>query len=811
MLDSTRTRSTSAGSHNPRQSPCDSFLTSDAKQEDTVHDPNLIQLEVDEKNPSREPNFLLEREALGNTTKLEFTEIEDEDDDRFKANSNRRKKDAGNTSIMDGFVSVKIPSRINTVLLQRKKMILEENALQTFKFPNNEEPGPVIAVSPTAPTDDSTALTPFAIEGDVRKITDFSDMDDIELDDLPSASSIATTMGSQNRLNHSEAERRFPSRKATVKRPNSLVLTFGVVDVEPKGSKKKNEQVPRFIQNLQEHRDSLISNKSSSSNPDSSPLANEKVSKIEQHMFDACCSIKFILFIFFVGTVITTGLSVWLTGYLTTQSLVVGNMAHSSNEMTLKLVRTNWITSIFKLAPYILDMARSSVDGENMVEILQHEIRKEKMRKTFSEMMGNSQFFAELYAVDIVGNINGVDSVMKSNGTRAQQALFNNGSTLLIYDMDSQGRVLGLNNRIPSFNNSVHQDAIQALEIQYTKDKLLLESNLPLGSNAVWSSVTSKPVTEELVLCCRIPFYTNITLTGYLTIVLPTTSLSTKILEDIELSVNGRFFVLQIDGSLIATSHGLDRQALFKNLVPAMQVNDTIVRSISQHIFSNYGQTSGTTIVLDSTSLPTSMYIEDSEGSGHYVSVLPITRDSVNWLLVLSTAQGTVMTLVNQSTMVVILVSVGLVVVASIISLLISILITRPLGCLKERVDQLANMDFKKSNETALPFTFSEVKSIIISVNRMSFGLESFSKFVPYDIVASIVKSKQGASLGVEWKNITLFFSDIASFTNMTETMSPDILVELMCDFFTQQTDIIMNSKGTIDKFIGGMYFKNNN
>ena len=806
MLNSTSTRPTSSGSHNHRHSPCDSFL----KYLDTVHDPNLIQLEVDDKNPSREPNFHLERQTMGNTTDLEFKEVEDEDDDRFKANSKRRKKDAGNTAIsIDGFVSVKIPSRINTVLLQRKKMILEGNALHTYKLPNNEEPGPVIAVSPTAPTDESSALTPFATEKDVRKITDFLHMDDVELDDLPSASSIATTMGGQYR--HSEAERRFPSRKATVKRPNSLVLTFGVVDVEPNGSKKKDEQVPRFIQNLQEHRDSLISKKSTSSNPDSSPLAKEKVSKIGQHMFDACCSIKFILFIFFISTVITTGLSVWLTGYLTTQSLVVGNMAHSSNEMTLKLVRTNWITSIFKLAPYILDMARSSVDGENMVEILQHEIRKEKMRKTFSEMMVNSQFFAELYAVDIVGNINGVDSVMMPNGTRVQQALFNNGSTLLIYDMDSQGRVLGLNNRICSFNNSDHHDAIQALETQYPNDKLLLESNLPLGSNAVWSSVTSKPVTEELVLCCRIPFYTNITLTGYLTIVLPTTSLSTKILEDIELSVNGRFFVLQIDGSLIATSHGLDRQALFKNLVPAMQANDTIVRSISQHIFSNYGQTSGTTIMLNSTFLPTSMYIEDSEGSGHYVSVLPITRDSVNWLLVLSTAQGTVMTLVNQSTMVVILVSVGLVVVASIISLLISILITRPLGCLKERVDQLANMDFKKSNETALPFTFSEVKSIIISVNRMSFGLESFSKFVPYDIVASIVKSKQGASLGVEWKNITLFFSDIASFTNMTETMSPDILVELMCDFFTQQTDIIMNSKGTIDKFIGGMYFKNNN
>lgn len=52
-------------------------------------------------------------------------------------------------------------------------------------------------------------------------------------------------------------------------------------------------------------------------------------------------------------------------------------------------------------------------------------------------------------------------------------------------------------------------------------------------------------------------------------------------------------------------------------------------------------------------------------------------------------------------------------------------------------------------------------------------------------------------------ENITMLFSDIRSFTNMSETMSPEKVVELLNHYFSAMTDSIFHYEGTIDKFIG--------
>ena len=52
-------------------------------------------------------------------------------------------------------------------------------------------------------------------------------------------------------------------------------------------------------------------------------------------------------------------------------------------------------------------------------------------------------------------------------------------------------------------------------------------------------------------------------------------------------------------------------------------------------------------------------------------------------------------------------------------------------------------------------------------------------------------------------KNLTIFFSDIVSFTDLSDTLEPELLATLINNYLSEMTNIAIEYGGTIDKFIG--------
>ena len=52
-------------------------------------------------------------------------------------------------------------------------------------------------------------------------------------------------------------------------------------------------------------------------------------------------------------------------------------------------------------------------------------------------------------------------------------------------------------------------------------------------------------------------------------------------------------------------------------------------------------------------------------------------------------------------------------------------------------------------------------------------------------------------------KNLTVFFSDIVRFTDMSDTLEPELLAKLVNNYLSEMTNIAIEFGGTIDKFIG--------
>ena len=79
---------------------------------------------------------------------------------------------------------------------------------------------------------------------------------------------------------------------------------------------------------------------------------------------------------------------------------------------------------------------------------------------------------------------------------------------------------------------------------------------------------------------------------------------------------------------------------------------------------------------------------------------------------------------------------------------------------------------------------------------------QAFSRYVAPDLVDRI-SDRDGDILAGEKRRVSLMFTDIRSFTSISEKLAPEQVVHMLNRYFTPMTALIRASSGTVDKFIG--------
>jgi adenylate cyclase len=79
----------------------------------------------------------------------------------------------------------------------------------------------------------------------------------------------------------------------------------------------------------------------------------------------------------------------------------------------------------------------------------------------------------------------------------------------------------------------------------------------------------------------------------------------------------------------------------------------------------------------------------------------------------------------------------------------------------------------------------------------------AFGRYVSKTLVERVLAQPELARLGGERRTLTVLFSDIRGFSRIAESLAPEVLVDYLNQYLTPMTRLVLESDGTLDKYIG--------
>ena len=125
----------------------------------------------------------------------------------------------------------------------------------------------------------------------------------------------------------------------------------------------------------------------------------------------------------------------------------------------------------------------------------------------------------------------------------------------------------------------------------------------------------------------------------------------------------------------------------------------------------------------------------------------------------------------------------------------ISLLILINLGIFISPVDLLINTAVVYAAFTIIKFRAAEAEKGFIK--------DAFSHYLSEDVISEVLDDPDKLSLGGEQRYLTAMFTDVKGFSTISEQLTPAELVTLLNRYLGEMSDVVLDYKGTIDKYEG--------
>ncbi len=97
----------------------------------------------------------------------------------------------------------------------------------------------------------------------------------------------------------------------------------------------------------------------------------------------------------------------------------------------------------------------------------------------------------------------------------------------------------------------------------------------------------------------------------------------------------------------------------------------------------------------------------------------------------------------------------------------------------------------------------TSTSSFLMTEAEKAYIKDAFDLYLSPEMVDKIADDPSLLSLGGEERDLTILFCDIRGFSKISEDLGPQQITTFLNNFLTPMTDILMEGKATIDKYIG--------
>ncbi len=126
--------------------------------------------------------------------------------------------------------------------------------------------------------------------------------------------------------------------------------------------------------------------------------------------------------------------------------------------------------------------------------------------------------------------------------------------------------------------------------------------------------------------------------------------------------------------------------------------------------------------------------------------------------------------------------------------------LTRPVACLASDLARIER--FELEDVAYRPGGLEEFDRLSAAIDRMAKGLADFGKFIPTDLVRTLLADGVRAAPGGETREMTILFADIAGFTGISERIGISV-IEIVSRYLDVASRSVETHRGVVDKFIG--------
>jgi len=89
------------------------------------------------------------------------------------------------------------------------------------------------------------------------------------------------------------------------------------------------------------------------------------------------------------------------------------------------------------------------------------------------------------------------------------------------------------------------------------------------------------------------------------------------------------------------------------------------------------------------------------------------------------------------------------------------------------------------------------------STSQKAFITDAFGQYLSQEVIEELIDNPDKLKLGGEKREMTAIFTDIRGFSGISEKLDPSELVHLLNEYLSVMSDLILDQRGTIDKYEG--------